>query len=196
MSRGRFYDDDEAEQILKLAAKRMGQRGSVPREQLLQSAAELGISAEELQEAEAEFERTRNEQAERREFDTHIRRDFMGHFVAYLIVNSGLFLMDLMKDGRVTWAYWPILGWGIGLAFCAWEAFAKGSDDYEKEFEKWRRQRHQSRTTTNDAQPILADIARSIDIDRNKIQAIKELRERTGMQLKDAKDAVDQYVGS
>ena len=39
---------------------------------------------------------------------------FYGHALAYLLVNFGLFILDVMTPGEL-WFYWPLIGWGIGL---------------------------------------------------------------------------------
>ncbi len=43
-------------------------------------------------------------------------RDFYVHAAIYVVVNTGLVLLDLAQGGGVQWAYWVIIGWGIGLA--------------------------------------------------------------------------------
>ncbi len=43
-------------------------------------------------------------------------KDFYGHVVVYVVVNSGLFLINLITSPDVWWFYWPVIGWGIGLA--------------------------------------------------------------------------------
>ncbi|MEZ0324494.1 MAG: ribosomal protein L7/L12 [Fimbriimonas sp.] len=194
MAQKRFYDEDEAEQILKIAAKRMGNVGSVPRDQLLAAAAELGISAEDVQEAEIEYQKTKNELAERREFDLKMRRSFFNGLASYVLVNSGLLALDFFKDQRISWAYWPLIMWGIGIAFHAYGTFVKNSEDYEEEFDKWRMERMRLEQGYPEASRLLQEMSGRIDVRREKIAAIKELREQTGMQLKDAKDAVDEYL--
>jgi len=42
-------------------------------------------------------------------------KGFYGHAVIYLIVNAGLALINLLSGGG-WWFYWPLVGWGIGLA--------------------------------------------------------------------------------
>jgi hypothetical protein len=190
----RFYDEDEAEEILKLAAKRMGNVGSVPRDQLIASAAELGISPEDLHEAEIEYQKTKNELAERREFDLHMRQSFFSHLSGYVVVNCALLAFDFFRDNRIQWALWPVIGWGLGLMFHAFATFNKASEEYEKEFDNWRMERMRAEEGYPEAERILESISGTIDIRREKIAAIKELREQTGMQLKDAKDAVDEYL--
>ncbi len=47
---------------------------------------------------------------------------FYWNLASYLIINAFLHFLDL-KDGSYDWAYWPLLGWGIGIAFHAIEVF-------------------------------------------------------------------------
>jgi hypothetical protein len=57
-------------------------------------------------------ERARYEQARQ-----HVRalRGFYTHLVVYLGVNALLHLIDLAGSPGVYWAFWPALGWGVGL---------------------------------------------------------------------------------
>lgn len=47
---------------------------------------------------------------------------FYWNLASYLIINTFFHFLDL-KDGSYEWAYWPLLGWGIGIAFHAIEVF-------------------------------------------------------------------------
>lgn len=40
------------------------------------------------------------------------------HLLVYVVVNVGLFLINLLTRGQggTWWFYWPLAGWGIGLA--------------------------------------------------------------------------------
>lgn len=40
---------------------------------------------------------------------------FRYHFLAYLVVNGILLVVNLMHPEHL-WFFWPLLGWGIGLA--------------------------------------------------------------------------------
>lgn len=42
-------------------------------------------------------------------------KGFYVHALMYLLVNVALLVMDLLTPGG-PWFYWPMLGWGIGLA--------------------------------------------------------------------------------
>lgn len=41
---------------------------------------------------------------------------FVVHALVYVLVNVGLWAMDLVGGGGVEWAYWTTIGWGTGLA--------------------------------------------------------------------------------
>jgi hypothetical protein len=41
-------------------------------------------------------------------------RDFYTHAAVYVVVNIGIFIIDMVTDGG-PWFYWPLIGWGIGL---------------------------------------------------------------------------------
>lgn len=50
------------------------------------------------------------------------RKGLMIHAIAYVIVNLLLLYIDVMTPGSV-WFFWPLLGWGIGLACHAWAVY-------------------------------------------------------------------------
>jgi hypothetical protein len=77
-------------------------------------------------------------------------RDFYGHLITYVVVCTLLVVIDLADSSPteteylgMTWAYWPILGWGVFVAihaistffgFSRWEE-RKAQQLYEKEKE-------------------------------------------------------------
>jgi hypothetical protein len=51
----------------------------------------------------------------------HARVSFKRHAFIYLMVNAGLWVIWLFNhyegtDDGYTWPFWPMFGWGIGLA--------------------------------------------------------------------------------
>jgi len=58
--------------------------------------------------------------------DTELRRTaerradmkigFRTHLLTYLLVNGGLFAINLLTSPGHWWFYWPMIGWGVGLA--------------------------------------------------------------------------------
>lgn len=69
------------------------------------------------------------------------KRDFYGHLLAFVTVN--LLLVGIWWGTGATffWPLFPILGWGIGLAFHAWDTFSPGPGprEVEREMERLRR---------------------------------------------------------
>jgi len=43
-------------------------------------------------------------------------RGFYNHLFIYILVNTFLGLIDWFSDPNEWWFYWPLLGWGVGLA--------------------------------------------------------------------------------
>ena len=69
-------------------------------------------------------------------------RDVFYHLMVYVFVNVILVIVDLRADGGsqvlgLDWAYWPILGWGIGLAGHAISVFF-GDDKVRQVYERER----------------------------------------------------------
>ncbi len=52
-------------------------------------------------------------------------RGFYVHLLIFVLVNAGLFVLDMLSSGG-TWFFWPLFGWGIGLAVHAISVFARG----------------------------------------------------------------------
>jgi hypothetical protein len=65
-------------------------------------------------------EKERYEQAKKRVEEL---RSFYSHLLVYLAVNAGLFLLNIITAPRHLWFYWPLIGWGIGLAIHGFSVF-------------------------------------------------------------------------
>lgn len=48
------------------------------------------------------------------------RRELATHVLAYVLVNTTLVVIWAMTGAEFFWPVFPILGWGIGVAFHAW----------------------------------------------------------------------------
>jgi hypothetical protein len=62
-------------------------------------------------------------------------RDFYSHVTSYLIVNGGLFALNMATSPGHMWFIYPAIGWGIGLAFNAmavFQFFGAGKDWEER----------------------------------------------------------------
>jgi len=111
------YSDKDVERIIARAVRLQGQKQNTEAD-VLQIAQQMGIdekaarkSLEVDREEQQKMERTRRKR----------RRMWIGfciHFYTYLVINLFLVIVDFITGGP-SWAYWPIMGWGIGLAFHA-----------------------------------------------------------------------------
>ncbi|WP_305418977.1 2TM domain-containing protein [Photobacterium leiognathi] len=67
-------------------------------------------------------------------------KEFYSHLVTYLLVITGLFVINYFTSPDYWWAVWPALGWGIGIVSHALSAFEVvnvfGPDWERKQVEK------------------------------------------------------------
>jgi hypothetical protein len=69
------------------------------------------------------------------------KRGLMGHALAYVMVNLLLIAIWWTTSRGFFWPVFPLFGWGIGLAFHAWDVLspAPGPRQIEAEMERLRR---------------------------------------------------------
>jgi hypothetical protein len=53
------------------------------------------------------------------------KQDFRSHVVAYVLVNALLVGIWAATGANFFWPIFPIIGWGIGLAFNAWDVYGR-----------------------------------------------------------------------
>ncbi|HXH60484.1 MAG TPA: 2TM domain-containing protein [Fimbriimonadaceae bacterium] len=131
--------DEDVDEVLKIALRRQGRTDDSLRQRLMTSAEELGIPYDDLIEAEKEYVQQRKEREEFYQFRRRQVREFREHLFAYFVVNGLLVLANLLTSNNVTWAVWPILGWGVGIAFHAWASLNTGSESFQDDFARYRR---------------------------------------------------------
>jgi len=66
-------------------------------------------------------------------------REFYGHLITYVLVCTLLVIIDLADSSAadtefigLSWAYWPIFGWGIAVAIHAFKTFVGGGGGWEE----------------------------------------------------------------
>ena len=59
------------------------------------------------------------------------RRDFAGHAIVYLLVNSFLVAIWTITSGGFFWPMFPIIGWGIGVVMNGWDVWR--GDEFTEE---------------------------------------------------------------
>jgi hypothetical protein len=72
------------------------------------------------------------------------RRDFYGHLIVYVLVNTFLVVIWALTDPHgFFWPIFPLVGWGIGVVMNAWDVFRPEEFDEEQiRREMDRLQRH------------------------------------------------------
>ncbi len=161
------YSDLEVQQILQKAlSRRSGERLS--REQVAEIAKELGVSEADFAQAEAEWRLEVLKEQDRREFIQLIRRRFRDSLVTYILVNGGLIALNFTTARAVTWALYPLIGWGILLLLEGWSVVATDGQNFEQRFQRWHEQRQQERLNqelkqklTSAATEVTEKVARS-----------------------------------
>lgn len=78
------------------------------------------------------------------------RASFKKNIFSYFVVNAFLWAIWWLTQGRYTgitgipWPVWPMLGWGLGLAFHYFEAYGEGSDKaIEREYQRLKKEKEQ-----------------------------------------------------
>ena len=141
----RRFTSDEVSAIVRRALESRGGQDDVSYQDLEEIARQSGISRDTLQRAideeeeVGEFERAKDHWIRLR------RQKFFGHLRTYVIVNSILALMNLLTSPGYPWVLWCVLGWGIGLAFDASDAFYPKAGAVERGAKRLLRKRHRTR---------------------------------------------------
>lgn len=69
----------------------------------------------------------KNYQSEERYFKAKKRveeiKGFYGNLAAYIVVNIGLLVLNLVTSPGHLWFFWPMIGWGIGVVFHGMKVF-------------------------------------------------------------------------
>ena len=68
-------------------------------------------------------------------------RGFYGHLSAYVVVNLGLFLINITMSPERLWFIWPLMGWGIAVALNAVRVLGRefGSNWEQKKIDQFTR---------------------------------------------------------
>lgn len=94
-------------------------------------------------------------QEEERYYEARKRVDeikgFYGNLIAYIVVNIGLMVINLLTSPEYLWFFWPMLGWGIGVLFHGMKVFNYmpffGKEWEEKKIKEFMDKEEQSKNT-------------------------------------------------
>jgi hypothetical protein len=134
------FEEHDSEEILRRALAIDAQRQGSDREAMFAAAKELGISDDALVQAEEQWLKEKEDRAHFREFVRQQRSGWVGHITMYLVFLAFFFILDV-RDGRLTWFWWPTFGWGIGVFFHSLGVLNTKSETFQKEFREWRKNR-------------------------------------------------------
>ena len=146
----RYFTNDEVSAIVRRALRYQVASGhhTISYEDLAEIAQQSGISESALRQAIEEEETIGEFERAKEQWLAQRKAAFFHHLRSYCIVNGFLFLINVMTNpGGYLWVVWPILGWGIGLAFNAAEAFFPSDQRVERGARRLlrRRQRRAAR---------------------------------------------------
>ncbi len=128
--RTRQYDNEAVSRIIKRALQHE-QSDAIDYDQLLETARDLGIDPRKVETAIREEAAGNETEDAKKEWLNRKHSKFHAHLSSYLIVNGALFLINIMTSGP-WWFQWPVLGWGIGLAFDLRQAYFPTTDQTER----------------------------------------------------------------
>jgi hypothetical protein len=111
------YTRDEVEEILRRALQTQPLE-TLSHEDLVAAAVEAGIDADDVEAAAKQIEEEREVRVEEERIVNARKQRFLQSIYTYAVVNSGLFLIDIMS-GPGWWVQWVLGGWGIALALGA-----------------------------------------------------------------------------
>ena len=68
------------------------------------------------------------------------KSEFKAHLLAYVLVNALLIAIWAMTGAGFFWPIFPLLGWGIGMTFHAWDVYGRppSEDKIRREMDRLR----------------------------------------------------------
>lgn len=78
-------------------------------------------------------------------------KGFYGNLVAYILVNIGLLVFNLLTSPKYLWFFWPLLWWGLAVAVHGMKVFNCmpfiGKEWEEKKIKEFMDKEEQSKNT-------------------------------------------------
>ncbi len=141
------YSEDQVDQILRYALAKKTNGQNLTKQQIYEIASDMGISETDFLASVQEWQSTQVVRKEQVEFDRYKQKALKSNVLKYAIVNSFLVALNLLTSGKIGWAVYPLLFWGLAVAMDAWSTYQKESDEYEKQFQKWLRKQKRDQLT-------------------------------------------------
>lgn len=110
------FNAEQVRKILEMAVEHEHSMGDgMTQRELVAAGRELGMQPERIEQAIVALERQEPVQAEVARIQARRVRRLKSHAVTFALVNLVLFGINVLTGG-VWWFFWPLLGWGLGLA--------------------------------------------------------------------------------
>ena len=128
----RRFSSEEVGAIVRRALESQGGLDDISYEDFEEIARQSGISEGRLRQAIEDEERLGEFERAKETWLARKKSAFFKHLRAYCIVNGFLFLINILTNPGYLWVVWPILGWGISLAFGVSETFFPSEHKVER----------------------------------------------------------------
>ena len=144
----RLYTDEQVQEILRMASQASLGGGGISSRQLRETAAELGISSEEVLQAEQAFLRKQQLEKDQVEFKEYKRKHFLKDVSSFVSGSVFLYGIAFVTNGQHLsaqllddWPKWPVGFWAIFLIKDAIEYATEMTVNRQAAFEKWQRKK-------------------------------------------------------
>jgi len=160
------FTPEQIEQIIKIALANKTNKVTDNKINIYEIAKELNIDESVLNDAIKQFESNAEINKIRETYIKHKKKKFFEHFFYYAFVNSTLIAFNILSDGSISWSLMLLIGWGLGLAINAYNAFNFNEEDFQRFYKKiLRRQKGQKFNELIDLGLNTAiDVIKEIDI--------------------------------
>ncbi|MDB9529187.1 2TM domain-containing protein [Oscillatoria sp. CS-180] len=116
LARSQQYSPEAVQGILSKALELRSQE-KYSAQQLAEMATELNVTPELLKQAEADWRSQQIETASRQAKSAERQRNRRDSWLKYLAGSALLVGINVATAGTVTWAVFPVMGWGLGVVF-------------------------------------------------------------------------------
>jgi len=133
------YSEEQVDQILRYALAKRTNGQNLTKQQVYEIASDMGVSEADFLVSVQEWQSKQSIRKEQVEFDKFKKKSLQSNFLKYAIVNSFLVALNFFTSGKIGWAIYPLIFWGLAVALDAWVTYQSESQEYEKQFQKWLR---------------------------------------------------------
>lgn len=129
----KLYSKQEVDRILRRAIEATSSKGDTLSEsEILKIAEELNIDKNQVRIAMREDASVTQFENAKIMWRKKKKSEFYQHLTSYVIINGFMIALNIFLSGTLGWAIFPLLGWGLGLAFDFYDSFFPSDEKVEK----------------------------------------------------------------